>query len=139
MYRLALIIALATTGCKKSSTTPSGNICDGRVDAFGPVNVADPDLLHRPTPGRVDQLETTPKAPIELCGVAMQLDFLSELTCPDGSKAFASRAEAHAARAFSLGGGPCGTMVDQYIVPCGETRHDVFLDLYMCSRAESML
>ena len=65
-----------------------------------------------------------------------QLDYLTQVTCTDGSHPFADRGDAHAARAGNVGpGGRCDRIIDQYVVPCPEATYQVFVDAYRCPEA----
>ena len=79
------------------------------------------------------------ETPIEVCGVQEQLEWLMGVTCPDGSRPFSDMTAAHDSRAGSMGiGGRCGTMIDQYVVPCPEQSVPVFMDLYHCGPGQSL-
>ncbi len=79
---------------------------------------------------------STAAHPIEVCGIPAQLDYLTQVTCTDGSHPFADRGDAHAARAGNVGpGGRCDRIIDQYVVPCPEATYQVFVDAYRCPEA----
>jgi hypothetical protein len=76
---------------------------------------------------------STKGQPIEVCGMPAQLDYLTRVTCADGSHPFANRDAAAEARIENVGaGGRCGRIVDHYAVPCPERTYDVFIEPYRC-------
>ncbi len=105
--------------------------CDRPEGMFGPV-VREGDFLHSEATSFAD-FSTSPAAPAEVCMVEGQLDFLTRVTCADGSSPFGSREEAHGARTGNVGpGGRCGSIIDLYVVPCPEASYEVHIDLYAC-------
>lgn len=74
--------------------------------------------------------------PIEVCNVEGELEWLTRVTCADGSNPFKGEwAAAHAARTGQAGnGGRCNAIIDHYAVPCPEKTYDVYMDLYVCPR-----
>jgi hypothetical protein len=117
------------------------SVCSQRSDQFGPVALTGPQATGRYGHGstRFDQVMTSKQRPVEVCGPAGELDWLFATACADGSHPFADRAAAHAARKGSVGGGGrCGSIIDDYAVPCPEKTYEVFLDMYMCGPGESL-
>jgi hypothetical protein len=84
---------------------------------------------------RFSQLNTSLQRPLEECGLRAILQRLATLTCDDGSSPFKGDLRAaHASRAGNLGpGGRCGSIVDQYDVPCREKTYAVHADMYLCT------
>jgi hypothetical protein len=143
----------APTGPEASpSTTPTAptsdqptwtdtSVCSQRSDRFGPVTLSAEQATGRYGHGslRFDQVLTSKERAVEVCGPAGELDWLFATSCADGSHPFADRATAHAARRGSVGsGGRCGSIIDDYAVPCPEKTYDIFMDMYMCGPGESL-
>jgi hypothetical protein len=86
---------------------------------------------------RLDQVATSRQVPIEVCGVAGQMRWLLNVTCPNGTAPFATADDAHRARVGNAGrGGRCGAIIDLYRVSCSDETYDIFLDLYHCGPSE---
>src|SRR5262245_59647768 len=127
-----------------SSDKPSWtdtSVCSQRSDQFGPITLTAEQATGRYTHGslRFDQVITSKERAVEVCGPAGELDWLFATSCADGSHPFADRASAHSARRGSVGGGGrCGSIIDDYAVPCPEKTYDIFMDMYMCGPGESL-
>jgi hypothetical protein len=120
-----------------AAQSPEELTCE-RPDMFGPVMLTPEQYLRRTgaEAKKFSDLPTTKELPIEVCGTDRQLEFLTRVTCDDGSHPFAHTDAAHRARVGSVGpGGRCGSIIDRYRVPCPEGTYDVFMDLYMCTTA----
>ena len=106
-------------------------------EPVGPVVV--PEATYASRTGhdavRFSQLNTSAERPLEECGLRTVLQRLATLTCDDGSNPFKGNLrEAHASRAGNIGpGGRCGSILDQYDVPCREKTYAVHADMYLCS------
>ena len=114
-------------------------LCDRRNDPFTPIRLtaAQAAARHGIDASRVDQVTSSPSQPIEVCGVEGQLDWLTRVTCPDGSQPFADASTAHKARVGNVGqAGRCKNHIDHYRVPCPDRTHDVYMDFYMCGPGE---
>ncbi len=117
------------------------SVCSQRSDQFGPVTLDARQATGRYGHGatRYDQVITSKERAVEVCGPAGELDWLFASSCADGSHPFADRASAHAARRGSVGGGGrCGSIIDDYQVPCPEKTYEIFMDMYMCGPGESL-
>jgi hypothetical protein len=82
-------------------------------------------------------IATSEQDPIELCGINQELQWLTSLTCLDGSTPLPDVRLASAARAGSIAGGRCGSMVDRYEIRCPERVYKVAVDIYMCGPTEA--
>lgn len=79
------------------------------------------------------QVSSTKDAPIEVCGIPAEGEWLARVTCDDGSNPFHSPEQAEPARVGNVGpGGRCGAIVDLYEVACPEKTYEVYLDAYVC-------
>jgi hypothetical protein len=71
--------------------------------------------------------------PIEVCGMPAELEYLTRVTCDDGSRPFGSRMAADQSRVGNVGaGGRCNRIIDRYAVRCPEKAYDVYIDAYRC-------
>lgn len=78
--------------------------------------------------------KSTKTAPIEMCGVPAANEWLTTLSCNDGSQPLRDRAGAEDARKGNVGpGGRCGSFVDHYVVACPEAAYEIFIDAYVCA------
>jgi hypothetical protein len=107
-----------------------------RGDSFGPIAVSPAQYLARTGAGatRFSSLATNKQLPLEECGIRGVLKRLVALKCNDGSNPFDGDLNtAHRSRAGNLGpGGRCGSIIDEYGVPCPEATYQVFADSYVC-------
>lgn len=79
--------------------------------------------------------------PIHVCGLLGETQWLTRLTCADGSRPWGRDLEkAHAARRGSLMGKTrCDgipAVIDHYVAPCPEKQYDVYMDMYQCGPNE---
>ena len=117
------------------------SVCAQRSDQFGPITLTAQQATGRYGHGstRFDQVMSSKERPVEVCGPPGELDWLFATSCADGSHPFADRSSAHAARRGSVGGGGrCGSIIDDYVVPCPEKTYEIFMDMYMCGPGESI-
>ena len=85
----------------------------------------------------LEEVKSSKKKPVEVCGVKGQLKWLMKAFCPDGNHPFSSLREAHNSRVGSIGqGGRCGKIVDLYRVPCETKVYEVYMSLYHCTESE---
>ena len=78
-------------------------------------------------------VHSTKDQPVEVCGIATENEWLSSLTCTDGSHPIENRGAAEQFRVGDLGaGGRCSSIIDLYRVKCPEATYDVYLDGYVC-------
>ena len=87
------------------------------------------------------EVQSTLERPVEVCGVDLELEFLTRLRCADGSNPYGDlRSDPYGAllatldsRRGSFGpGGRCGSIIDLYDVPCPEKTYEVYIDFYIC-------
>lgn len=140
------VAALITCGCgpRGAQTGAPGRPASAALDCkevattnFGEVVVAGDAARSGPRGTTFSSSPSSFAAPIETCGVRGQLEILMSLTCDDGSHPFSDLEQAHRSRAGSAdGGGRCRKPVDLYKVACPEKTYDVYMDLYVCTRAE---
>ena len=128
---------------RTEGTGDSMVVCHQRSD--GSFELNSEDVLRRRGLGdRVfsDTASSVDK-PIEVCGIYGELQWLTRLTCADGSRPFGKDlAKAHASRKGSRPGKPrCGApgpFLDIYEVPCPEKRYAVYMDMYECGPGEDL-
>ena len=147
MLRLCSFAVLVLAACAKQgspgSSSTAGAIACERLDPFHEVTLSEAELPLRhqagAAPRDLSKVQVSNDAPIEVCGVRQQLDWLLEARCADGSAPFLDLETAHAARVGNLGGGGrCGSVIDLYQVRCPEEVYAVYMDLYMCGPGESV-
>lgn len=117
------------------------SVCSQRSEQVGAVTLTAQQATGRYGHGstRFDQVLSSKERPVEVCGPSGELDWLFATSCADGSHPFADRASAHAARKGSVGGGGrCGSIIDDYVVPCPEKTYEIFMDMYMCGPGEAL-
>ncbi len=77
--------------------------------------------------------QSTKERPIEMCGIAGGIIWLTNASCDDGTHPIVDRETAEASRAGNVGaGGRCGSVIDLYKVKCPERSYDVYVDGYIC-------
>ncbi len=106
---------------------------------YAPVGVSSAEWSARVggSARRYADVSTTKDEPVEVCGLPQQLEWLMGVTCNDGSVPFASGQHAHAARVGNVGaGGRCGSIIDLYEVPCPEGTYQIYIDAYVCPKAD---
>ena len=137
--------SLKGTGEAGAKASPGADGACKRSDMFGPFELSGEDMLKRRGLGDRSFADTqsSPDAPIQVCGVRGELTWLMNATCADGSRPFGRDvAKAHGARqGSSTGMRSCGATtepvpVDHYTVPCPEKQYDVFMDMYECGPGE---
>lgn len=135
------VVAESTDSAGEGATAAAPIECN-RADQFGPSRVSAETYAarHGAQTRKLSELEASKSRPVEVCGVAEQLDFLMATQCADGSSPFTHRTEAHNARSGSVGpGGRCDAIIDLYEVTCPETTYSVFIDMYFCQAGQSWL
>lgn len=128
---------------RTGSASSPDEVCKRRED--GSFDLSSEDVLKRR--GLGDRLfsdtVSTEEKPIEVCGLKGEIEWLTGVTCADGSRPWGrDMHKAHAGRHGSTAGAarcgdPFGPMVDIYEVPCPEKRYAVYMDMYECGPGES--
>jgi hypothetical protein len=90
-----------------------------------------------------DRVSTT-DAPIEVCGYAQQLSWLTAMHCDDGSRPWGDDVHAaHAARRGSVDPddlqSSCMHPIDVYEAKCPEKTYVVYINLYVCPANEGIM
>ncbi|MBN2342444.1 MAG: hypothetical protein JXX29_20175 [Deltaproteobacteria bacterium] len=89
---------------------------------------------------RYSDVPTSKAVPAERCGAHDSYEYLTMLTCDNGSRPFSHLEQAQAARVGSMGsGGSCGFIVDLYQVRCPEKSYEVYIDMYHCPEGQSVI
>jgi hypothetical protein len=99
------------------------------------VGMAKADWARRKGAGvaKFSAAKSTKDAPVEVCGIPAENEWLVAAACDDGSHPFASRSDAEGARDGNVGeAGRCGSIIDLYRVKCPENTYDIYLDGYVC-------
>ena len=86
---------------------------------------------------KFSEARSTKELPIEVCTIDAENEWLSSLSCDDGSQPIDSHQAAEMARVGNLGnGGRCGSIIDLYRVKCPEKSYDLYVDAYVCPQAK---
>ncbi|HUJ63715.1 MAG TPA: hypothetical protein VLX92_34685 [Kofleriaceae bacterium] len=86
---------------------------------------------------KYSEIKSTKDHPVEVCGIPTENDWLTTLTCEDGTHPVKNNGEAEMTRVGNLGpGGRCNSIIDLYRVKCPEASYDIYLDGYVCPAAE---
>lgn len=81
---------------------------------------------------KFSQVKSTKAAPVEVCGIPTENEWLTALQCEDGSSPI-GEAGAEPFRVGNLGdGGRCNSIIDLYRIKCPEASYDIYLDGYVC-------
>lgn len=139
-------IAIVQLQSKRQTATADGSGMSCRRRPDGSFDLTAEDMLARRGLGdRVfGETPSTVQSPIQVCGLRGQLEWLTRLTCADGSRPWGKDFQkAHNARTGSTMGyprcpGDIGNMVDHYKAPCPEKQYDVYIDLYECGPGERL-
>lgn len=82
---------------------------------------------------KFSEAKSTKAAPIEVCTIDAETEWLASLTCDDGSQPIDGREAAEMARVGNVGkGGRCGSIIDLYRVKCPEASYELYVDGYVC-------
>ncbi|HUJ61817.1 MAG TPA: hypothetical protein VLX92_25105 [Kofleriaceae bacterium] len=82
---------------------------------------------------RFADVTTTVEQPVEVCGIDGEVDWMTRVTCNDGSNPYGSPAVANQSRDGWVGrGGRCNSILDRYTVRCPEAAYQVYVDRYVC-------
>lgn len=74
-------------------------------------------------------------APIEVCGVEGEVEWMTSTVCNDGSNPYGTQAAANESRdSWVARGGRCNSILDRYSVRCPEATYQVHVDRYVCPR-----
>ena len=88
------------------------------------------DARHGAKATKLSQATSTFAAPIEMCTIHNESEWILSLACEDGSHPLTNPETARVKPAKM--GGRCGSYVDEYLVKCPETTYDIFVDAYVC-------
>ena len=82
---------------------------------------------------RFSQAKSSKDAPIEVCTIEAETDWLTGMQCDDGSQPIEGHEAAEIARVGNVGkGGRCGSIIDLYRVKCPEASYELYVDGYVC-------
>jgi hypothetical protein len=82
---------------------------------------------------RFSEAKTTEAAPIEVCDIDGEVEWMKRATCNDGSNPYQTDAEVNERRdGYFARGGKCNSILDRYSVPCPEGTYSVHIDRYVC-------
>ena len=99
------------------------------------VGIAKPEWEKRNGAGvtKFSQAKSTKEAPIEVCTIDAETEWLGSLRCDDGSQPIDGHEAAEMARVGNVGkGGRCGSIIDLYRVKCPEASYELYVDGYVC-------
>jgi hypothetical protein len=73
---------------------------------------------------------------VEVCKIEGEVDWMTSVTCNDGSNPYASKGEVNESRDSWLDrGGRCNSVLDRYSVTCPEATYTIHVDRYVCPAA----
>jgi hypothetical protein len=82
---------------------------------------------------KFSQAKSSKEAPVEVCTIPEEAEWLGELACEDGTRPIGGHEAAEMARVGNVGkGGRCGSIIDHYRVQCPEKTYDIYVDGYVC-------
>ena len=85
------------------------------------------------TAKRFSELTTSPEEPVEVCGIEGEVDWMTTMTCNDGSNPYESKEVVNDRRdSFLDRGGRCNSIVNRFTVPCPEASYKIYFDRYVC-------
>jgi len=85
---------------------------------------------------RFADVSTTIDEPVEVCNIDGEVEWMTSMTCNDGSKPYGSKAEVNESRDGWLErGGRCNSVLDRYTVSCPEATYTIHVDRYVCPAA----
>lgn len=86
---------------------------------------------------KFSQAKSTKDLPIEVCTIKAETEWLTQLSCDDGTQPIDGNQAAEMARVGNVGkGGRCGSIIDLYRVKCPEKSYDLYVDGYVCPQAK---
>ncbi|MEJ7600554.1 MAG: hypothetical protein WKG01_21790 [Kofleriaceae bacterium] len=149
--RALLVLALAACGgsgtpTKTSVTAPKlqrrGQCPLERADGAYHIETTQKALRRGERDTKFSATPTTPTTPIQLCGLRSELEWLTRVTCDDGSRPWGNDLDrAHGARQGSHVPeitDPCTKPTNLYIAPCKEREYWIYLDIYHCAPDEQL-
>jgi hypothetical protein len=84
---------------------------------------------------RFADVKTTVDAPIEVCGIEGEVEWMTRVVCNDGTNPYGTQAAANDSRdGWVARGGRCNSILDRYSVRCPEATYQVHVDRYVCPR-----
>ena len=142
-----LVLVPWLVGCGSSSRAPAsvtapalhrrGQCPLERTDGAYHIELAQKSHRRGEGDAKFSATPTTPATPIQLCGLRSELEWLTRVTCDDGSRPWGKDLDrAHGARRGSHVPeitDPCTKPTDLYIAPCPEREYWIYLDIYHCA------
>lgn len=104
-------------------------------EGTGPVMVDAGTWAARPGANakKFSEVKSSEQAPVELCGVEAEVEWITKVKCNDDSNPFGSMAKANESRdAYVQRGGRCNSILDRYSVKCPEQTYTIYIDRYVC-------
>ena len=82
---------------------------------------------------RFGDVQTSVDKPVEVCGIDGEVDWITRVTCANGSNPFGTPDRANSGRDSWMGrGGHCNSILDRYSVACPEATYVIYIDRYVC-------
>lgn len=83
---------------------------------------------------RFADVTTTTEAPIEVCGIDGEVEWMTRVVCNDGKNPYGGSQEvANDSRdSWIARGGRCNSVLDRYSVRCPEATYQIHVDRYVC-------
>jgi len=144
-WLLVLLVGCGSSSTKPEPPTPQklhrrGSCPPERDDGAYHVELKDRTLRRGALEKKFSGTPTGPTTPIQLCGLRSELEWMTKMTCDDGSRPWGSDLDkAHGARQGSHVPDikdMCTKPTDLYIAPCPEREYWVYLDMYHCAPGE---
>jgi len=82
---------------------------------------------------RFADVQTTVEQPVEVCGVQGEVEWITRVTCANGSNPYGTQDRANSSRdSWMSRGGHCNSILDRYSVACPEATYVIHIDRYVC-------
>ena len=82
---------------------------------------------------RFADANTSVHKPIEVCNIQGELEWVTRVTCNDGSNPYKTLETANNSRdSWFAQGGRCNSVLDRFSVPCPEKTYVIHIDRYIC-------
>ena len=120
---------------QSSAPPPAPRACG--QEGTAPIVVDDATWAARrgATAKHFGDVHTTEKEPVELCGIESEVEWMTRITCANGSNPIGTQERANEVRdSWMARGGKCNSILDRYSVACPEATYVIHIDRYVCPR-----
>jgi len=107
-------------------------------DGTGPILVEPSAWTARRGAGarRFSEVQTSVEAPVEVCGIEGEVEWMTRVACNDGSHPYRTQEAVNTSRdGWMANGGRCNSILDRYTVRCPEATYQIHIDRYVCPRS----